>query len=99
MRKPHTSWHNQVGYCFVSNNDIEIFPDGQGWWWWACLEGEPPTSPARGPFVTSGEAFRDALRNCQLGRERGSKAGALAGLYPEAVGCIDRRNAKSSDAA
>ena len=46
-RKAHTSWHNQVGYCFVSNNDIEIFSEGQGWWWWACLEGEPPTSPAR----------------------------------------------------
>ena len=29
-RKAHTSWHNQVGYCFVSNNDIEIFSEGQG---------------------------------------------------------------------
>jgi hypothetical protein len=61
MRKPHTSWHNQVGYCFVSNNDIEIFPTGLGWWW-TCLEGELPTTHAPGPFATSGQAFRDALR-------------------------------------
>ena len=46
----------------VSNNDIEIFSAKQGWWWWTCLEGERPTSDARGPFASSGEAFRNALR-------------------------------------
>jgi hypothetical protein len=69
-RKPHTSWHRQVGYCLVSNNDIEIFSAKQGWWWWTCLEGERPTSDARGPFASSGEAFRNALRELP-GRSRG----------------------------
>jgi hypothetical protein len=49
------------GYHNVPNNRmIEIFLQGDGWWWWPRADGRPPDGEPVGPFITSTEAYLNA---------------------------------------
>jgi uncharacterized GH25 family protein len=41
--------------------DFEIFWRADGWWWWRRTAGRAPESKAIGPFLTSTEAYQNAV--------------------------------------
>src|SRR6476620_8219604 len=45
---------------FPKNQNVEIFWQADGWWWWSRAPGSHPGSKPVGPFTTSTEAYLHA---------------------------------------
>ena len=51
----------EEAFCF--HEAAAILEAGEGWMWWSCAPGCLPDDPCpNGPFNSSGEAFKDAMR-------------------------------------
>lgn len=50
----------EVFEVHASASPSESFPNGPGFYWWACFPGCMPDGEANGPFPTEQDAINDA---------------------------------------